>query len=107
MLASEGRPILSTPFRLQIPRNLYDEMIAHAFAELPNECCGLLTGPTDWFERVGRTGKARESGELPVIRAVEGYRLVNALASPVEYASEPGSMFDAVRDMRSRGLDIV
>src|SRR5260370_2739731 len=43
-LASEGQPILSMPFRLRIPRNHYDAMVAQAMAELPNECCGLLAG---------------------------------------------------------------
>jgi proteasome lid subunit RPN8/RPN11 len=35
------------------------------------------------------------------------YPLVNALASPTRYESEPRSLFDAVRDMRRRGLDIL
>jgi proteasome lid subunit RPN8/RPN11 len=90
---------LSTPFRLQIPRNLYDEMIAQAFAELPNECCGLFAAPADCPEQA--------HGALPIVRAVQRYSLVNALASPVEFLSEPGSMFAAVRDMHPRGIDIV
>jgi proteasome lid subunit RPN8/RPN11 len=68
-------------------------MIAQAFAELPNECCGLLAA------------KLENSGGL--IRVERHYPLVNALASPVEYLSEDRSMFAAVRDMLSNGLDIV
>jgi proteasome lid subunit RPN8/RPN11 len=67
-------------------------MIAHAQAELPNECCGLLAGT------VGADGIARIERRYP---------LVNVLASPTEYESDPRSMFDAVRDMRQRGIDVV
>lgn len=36
---------MDTPFdRLVIPPILLEEMIAHARAELPNECCGVLVG---------------------------------------------------------------
>ena len=83
---------MSTPIRLLLPRQLLAEMIAHAQAELPNECCGLLAGTiaTDGIARIQRR-----------------YSLVNALASPTEYESDPKSMFDAVRNMRTLGIDIV
>ena len=83
---------MSTPFRLILPRQLYNEMIAQAQAELPNECCGVLAGTigTDGIARIERR-----------------YSLVNALASPMEYESDPKSMFAADRDMRSRGLDLL
>jgi proteasome lid subunit RPN8/RPN11 len=62
-------------------------MVAHARAELPNECCGLLAG---------------------VAGAVTcHYPLDNTLASPVEYLSSPESMFAADRDMRRRGIEVV
>jgi proteasome lid subunit RPN8/RPN11 len=81
---------LSTPLRLQIPRQLYDAMISHAVRELPNECCGLLAGHPD-------------RGAI----LVRHYPLVNAAASPVEYLSDARSMFDAVRDMRRLELEIL
>lgn len=84
----EDRAILSTPFRLQLPRRLYEEMVAHAQAELPNECCGLLAGTADG-------------------RVTHCYPLVNEAASPKEYLSEPKSMFAAVKDMRQQGIDIL
>jgi proteasome lid subunit RPN8/RPN11 len=98
---------LSTPFRLQIPRDLYDEMIAHAFSELPNECCGLLAAPDGCSGGAAEEGCVKKDNELPVVRAIRLYKLVNALASPVEFLSEPRSMLDAVRDMHPRGIDIV
>jgi proteasome lid subunit RPN8/RPN11 len=78
-------------FRLQLPRKMREEMIAHARAELPNECVGLLAG-------------VREGG---MGRVVERYPLINAAASPIEYLSQPESMFAADRSMHARELDIL
>ncbi len=73
--------------KLQIPRPLYDEMLAQAVAELPNECCGLLAG--------------RGS------RVTHRYPLTNALASPVRYESDPQAMFAAFKDMRIEGTEVL
>jgi len=81
------------PFRLLLPRKLYEAMLAQARAELPNECCGVLSGRR---EDNGRTG-----------RIVRLHPLVNACASPREYLSEPRSMFEAVREMRRLELDLL
>ncbi|HZT83219.1 MAG TPA: M67 family metallopeptidase [Gemmataceae bacterium] len=78
-------------FRLHLPRRLYEEMLAQAAAELPNECCGLLAG--------------RVADGVGVVEA--RYPLVNAAASPREYLSDGRSMFAAVRDIDRRGLDIL
>ena len=66
-------------------------MIQHAQAELPNECCGLLAG-------------VRAKGTL---RVLTWYPLVNEAASPVEYRSEPRSMFEAIKAMRAAGHEIL
>ena len=63
-------------------------MLAQARAALPNECVGLLAGQ-------------------PGSPVAGHYPLRNALASPVEYESDAHDMFDAVRDMRQKGIDIV
>ena len=89
----EGRPQVSTPFRLLLPTQFYTAMLAQAQAELPNECCGLLAGRLDPAAGVGRVEKR--------------YPLVNLVASPVEFLSEPVSMFAAVKDMRRLGLDVL
>jgi proteasome lid subunit RPN8/RPN11 len=78
-----------TLHRLLLPRSVYADMIEHALGERPLECCGLLAGAID-ADGTGRVARC--------------YRLVNAAASPVEFESEPRSMFAAVRDMRDRGL---
>lgn len=78
-----------------ITRSLYNEMIAHARAELPNECCGLLAG---------LILEDRAGSDMLVLSC---YPLVNESASATEYLSEPRSMFNAVRDIEGRGLEIV
>jgi proteasome lid subunit RPN8/RPN11 len=78
-------------FRLQVPRNIHDAILAQAVAELPNECCGLLAGRI-----VGGLGQV-----------VEHYPLINTLASPREFESEPRSLFAAMRGMRSHGHEVL
>lgn len=82
---------MSGPFRLVIPRAIHDAVLAHARADLPAECCGLLAGTV-------AAGVGRVTQHLP---------LVNALTSPTEYESEPRSMFAAHKAMRSAGTDIL
>jgi proteasome lid subunit RPN8/RPN11 len=74
-------------------------MIAHAQAELPNECCGLLAGES--------TPEEGPTPANPIRQALQYYPLKNAAASPVEYLSDARSMFDAVREMRRLGLEII
>jgi proteasome lid subunit RPN8/RPN11 len=76
-------------------------MVYHARTELPFECCGLLAG------RVARPGSEDPGFQPPVGQVVKRYPLVNATASPIEYLSDPRSMFEAVRDMRRLGLEIL
>ncbi|HZZ77111.1 MAG TPA: M67 family metallopeptidase [Gemmataceae bacterium] len=83
--------MLSRSEHLLLPTHLYMEMIQHARAEIPNECCGLLAGLRD--------------GD--VLRLLARHALVNEAASPTEYRSEPRSMFDAVKAMRRDGHEIL
>jgi [CysO sulfur-carrier protein]-S-L-cysteine hydrolase len=50
---------------MRVPNAIYDEMVQHALADAPNECCGMI---------------ASRNGE-----AVRLYRAVNAAASPLKY----------------------
>jgi [CysO sulfur-carrier protein]-S-L-cysteine hydrolase len=84
--------MLRCPFRLRVPRALLEEMINQAQAEFPNECCGLLAGT------IGADGLARVERRYP---------LVNALASPTEYESEPRSMLAAEKDRRKHNLEFL
>lgn len=72
-------------------------MLDQAVAELPNECCGLLAGKLLDTKGLGP----------PVGHVVERYPLVNAAASAQEYVSDVKGMFEAFRDMRARGLEVL
>ncbi|MFL5244445.1 MAG: M67 family metallopeptidase [Gemmataceae bacterium] len=89
---------MSIPFKLCLPRVLLDEMIAQAKAELPNECVGLLAGTI-----VGDHSLA----PIPLGKVEKRYPLVNELASPTEFFSEPRSMLAADRDMRSNNFEML
>jgi proteasome lid subunit RPN8/RPN11 len=101
-----GIPTLSTPFQLIIPRAIYDEMIAQARSELPNECCGILAGRIRQPECENQDSEEGVPGLL-IGEVVHCHRLVNAAQSPTEYLSDPRSMFEAVRHMRQEGVDIL
>jgi proteasome lid subunit RPN8/RPN11 len=75
-------------FRLQIPQGIYEEMLNHARAEAPNECVGFLAGSPDGLV----------STRLP---------LVNALADPRRFLSEPRSLFEAERHRQRLGLELL
>ena len=80
------------PFRLLLPRPIYDEMTAQAVTELPNECCGMLAG------------RFQEAG---VAQVMKRYALVNSLASPDRYLSGERSLLDAHINARQNGLEFV
>jgi len=75
-------------FRLQIPQGIYEEMLIHAGAEAPNECVGLLAGSPDGLVSL----------RLP---------LINALADPRRFLSEPRSLFQAERRRQELGLGLL
>jgi proteasome lid subunit RPN8/RPN11 len=82
----------STPFtRLLIPQSLIEALIAHARAELPNECCGLLAGRVE-----GGTGTVSAR-----------FALRNDAASPTDYLSNPRDLLDAMRAVRRDGIDVL
>src|SRR5262245_52361488 len=93
MLSSEGPASLSTSFRLVVPRPIYEEILAQARTELPNECCGILGG------------KIVVAGGTRIGQVARRYPLVNAAASPVEYNADVKGIFHAERDMRTLKLD--
>ena len=79
------------PFRLVIPPAILDAMLTHARAELPSECVGFLAGTI--ADGVGTVTQC-----LP---------LVNELASPTEFRTEPRSVFAAYKAMRAAGTDVL
>lgn len=79
------------PFRLHLPQPILEAMFAHARAALPNECVGFLAGTI-------AAGVGTASQCLP---------LVNELASPTEFLTEPRSVFAAFRAMRAAGTELL
>jgi proteasome lid subunit RPN8/RPN11 len=71
------------PDVLEIPAGVMDAIVAHAQAELPNECCGLLIGSA-----------------LTIHESVPARNLA---ASPTSYLIDPADHFAAIRAARQRG----
>jgi [CysO sulfur-carrier protein]-S-L-cysteine hydrolase len=71
---------------MRIARQLYDEMIAHARAEAPNECCGMV---------------ASRDGE-----AVKIHRATNAAASPLRYEIDGPEQYRIQMEIYDAGLDL-
>lgn len=70
-----------------LPRAYADEMIAHAWQEAPNECCGLLAGVEG--------------------RIVRLYRTTNAAGSPTQYRLDPREQFAIHKDLYEKGWHLV
>ena len=77
---------------MKIARELYDEMIAHAREEAPNECCGMVgSGDGHAVEKiVHETGHVRE----------------NAEASPLRFRIDPEEQLELHNKIEDAGLDL-
>lgn len=64
-----------------------EEMIAHARADIPNECCGVLVGKDSHVQDVRRTD--------------------NALHSPVMYRIDDKQLLAALRETEKNGQDVI
>ncbi|MCI0438734.1 MAG: M67 family metallopeptidase [Chloroflexi bacterium] len=72
---------------LRIEKRFIDEMVAHALAEAPNECCGLMSGSDHTVSRL--------------------YRITNLHRSPSRYVMAPQEQLNAMLDSERNGLDVV
>jgi proteasome lid subunit RPN8/RPN11 len=71
---------------VRISRPIYEELLAHARAELPNECCGLIGG---------------EDAEVKTV-----YRARNSEASALRYNIDPQDQFRIMTEMEERGEEL-
>ena len=71
---------------MRISRQLYEEIVAHARFEAPNECCGMI---------------ASRDGE-----AVKVYRATNAAASPLRYEIDGAEQYRIQMQIDDSGLDL-
>ncbi len=72
---------------VEISRAVLDELVAHARAEAPNECCGVLIG----------TGRRIE-------RAIRGR---NTLESRTRYLLDPVDQIAAIKSARATGQTVL
>jgi proteasome lid subunit RPN8/RPN11 len=71
---------------MRIPQALYDEIVAHALEEKPNECCGMVAT---------LDGTARHV-----------HRATNIHASPLRYEIEPGEMYRLLSEIEASGCEL-
>ena len=64
---------------MRISRELFDEMIAHARAEAPKECCGMIASRDGEAVSVHRARNAAASPLRYEIDGMEQYRIQNAI----------------------------
>jgi proteasome lid subunit RPN8/RPN11 len=72
---------------IEIPGEIRDQLVAHAFQELPNEACGLLAGRGTRAERF--------------------YPMLNADESPMTYRLDPKEQLDTFEEIEDKGWDVV
>lgn len=72
---------------MRIAQSLIDEMVAHARADLPNECCGMVGGAG---------GEA--SAVIPV---------VNSAASPLRFEMDPQGQYNALKSIEEDGGELL
>jgi [CysO sulfur-carrier protein]-S-L-cysteine hydrolase len=71
---------------MRIAQDLYDQMVAHARADAPNECCGMIAS---------RDGAA-----------VKIYPAANAAASPLRYEIDGAEQFRIQMAIDDAGYDL-
>ena len=72
---------------IEIPRHIYEDMIAHAVEGFPLEVCGILSGTPD---KVATT-----------------YRMTNTDASNEHFMMDPKEQFAVVKELRSENRQMV
>ncbi len=71
---------------MRIPRALYDEIVAHALEDAPNECCGMI---------------AARDGE-----AVAVHRATNTAASPFRYELDGMEQYRIQMEIEDAGHEL-
>jgi proteasome lid subunit RPN8/RPN11 len=71
---------------IELDRAFYQEIVAQALAEFPNEACGLIAGKEE--------------------RPAKVFRMKNADVSPVTYRLDPKEQLQVFNEMDERGWDL-
>lgn len=77
---------------IHIPKNVYEEIIAHAKDSYPNECCGLLVGNNIAAKKVFYSHRAAN---------------VNKERAADRYIIDPNEIHLIDRQARTEGLDLL
>ena len=72
---------------LRLEKAHADEMIAHALAEDPNECCGILSGTDETVSRL--------------------FRITNTASSPYRYLMDPQEQLNADRESEKDDIEFL
>jgi [CysO sulfur-carrier protein]-S-L-cysteine hydrolase len=71
---------------MRITREMYDEMVAHAHQDAPNECCGMV---------------ATRDGDV-----VRVYRTTNVEASPFRFVIDGAEQLRVYNEIEAAGLEL-
>jgi proteasome lid subunit RPN8/RPN11 len=72
---------------LNIPVEIFDQMLAQARAEVPVEACGILAGTDDTCKKL--------------------YKMTNVDQSSTHCMMDPSEQFEIARDIRAKGLKML
>jgi proteasome lid subunit RPN8/RPN11 len=64
---------------VRLPRPLAEELVAHARADLPNECCGMIAGAGGVATRVHRAANTESSPFMYVMEPREQLRIMDEI----------------------------
>ena len=96
---------------LKIPRQILDDLVAHARELDPFECCGLLAGAkgtvTRQYRITNTVAKDARAGEVFSAANVKPLdQLSEKTRAEAAYFMDPKEMLAAFKDMRERQLDL-
>lgn len=80
-----SRPLLAST-AVRLPSAFYDDIVAHARQEAPNECCGLVSSAGGEAHRV--------------------YRTTNVEASPLKFVIDGREQLRILTEIEDAGLDL-
>jgi proteasome lid subunit RPN8/RPN11 len=97
---------------LLLPRNILDDLIAHARELAPHECCGLLAGTHGVVSRLYRIRNivalegAQNLSSFDTVKAAHLERLTPAERAEIAFVMDMQDFSAAKKDMRNNGLDL-
>jgi len=97
---------------LFIPQSILDELVAHARALDPYECCGFLAGTGHTVSRVYRIKNvvslegAADAAAFDEAKVQHLSRLTPDERAEIAFIMDAQEMFHAVKDMRKNGLTL-